>query len=252
MSFNSFNVWQCLLRWCLTGTLAGCNALGLPSFPFELHVLALLWHWEWPWRSLRAARPSPSSVVICFLYLDSWGNVTSLLKLNYLIRTYHVLNIPNELKRFFFFFLEHYVLWIQFFLHFIQWSYYIIQYFSIQYFFHFIFWFLYIKDTNYRLIGFSLLLFDFFICVVCNYLVFSSLPVIWFSYVRSLMILIKLFIFKYCLFGPQFISFSLRTPFPSHSVILSPLSSFYNESFKDTEKLKEFIVATYIPILQIL
>lgn len=104
MSFNSFNVWQCLLRWCLTGTLAGCNALGLPSFPFELHVLALLWHWEWPWRSLRAARPSPSSVVICFLYLDSWGNVTSLLKLNYLIRTYHVLNIPNELKRFFFFF----------------------------------------------------------------------------------------------------------------------------------------------------
>lgn len=156
------------------------------------------------------------------------------------------------IKKVFFFFLEHYVLWIQFFLHFIQWSYYIIQYFSIQYFFHFIFWFLYIKDTNYRLIGFSLLLFDFFICVVCNYLVFSSLPVIWFSYVRSLMILIKLFIFKYCLFGPQFISFSLRTPFPSHSVILSPLSSFYNESFKDTEKLKEFIVATYIPILQIL
>lgn len=103
MSFNSFNVWQCLLCWCLTGTLAGCNALGLPSFPFELHVLAPLWHWEWPWRSLRAARPAPSSVVICFLYLDSWGNVTSLLKLNYLIRTYHVLNIPNELKRFFFF-----------------------------------------------------------------------------------------------------------------------------------------------------
>lgn len=99
MSFNSLNVWKCLSCLSLTGALAGCSALGLPSFPFELRALAPSGHWKLPWRSLRAAWPSPSSVVICFLYLDSWGNVTSLSKLNYFIRTYHVLNILNELKK---------------------------------------------------------------------------------------------------------------------------------------------------------
>lgn len=57
----------------------------------------------------------------------------------------------------------------------------------------------------------------------------------------------KLFTFKYCYFGPQPISFSLQTPFPSHSVILSDASSFYYETFKDTEKLKKITVSTDLP-----
>lgn len=53
---------------------------------------------------LRAAWHSPSSTVICFLSLDSWGIVTSLLKLNYLIRTHH--GVENSEFIFFFFFPE--------------------------------------------------------------------------------------------------------------------------------------------------
>lgn len=80
-------------------------------------------------RGLGAAWPSASLMVVGLWCLDSCRPVTSLLKLNYLIRTCHGIEHSEWNKIFF---------CIQFSLHFRQRCiYYIVPYFSIQYFFHF-------------------------------------------------------------------------------------------------------------------
>ena len=97
MSSNSFNVWERLLPLCLPRALTGYSALGVPPFPFEqcpCPTVTLNVVMENP----RAAWPSPSLMVLCFWYSDSWGIVTSLLTLSYLITMFMAVNTLNEIS----------------------------------------------------------------------------------------------------------------------------------------------------------
>lgn len=142
----------CLLPLDLTSALAGYHTPGLPSFPFELSVLAPLWQWPLPWRGLRAAWPFCSLTVTCFLSLDSWGIVTALL--NYLIRTYRGVEHSEWI-----FFWN--VMYCGFSSSCVSDNA-VFYHSTIWYFFHSIFGVLYIRDTNHSCVGFSLLWFHLF------------------------------------------------------------------------------------------
>lgn len=166
MPFNSVDIWGCL---------------SVVFMPDRCLAWIVWWFWMSPW----TAREQPDP-----LLLDG-----------------HLLFIPG-FSRNYYFFIEVkllnqdiswcWTLWMHFFFSFFFsgtlcicgfWSscisdsaglYHSILFHSVLFPFHFL---ISIMDTNYSRVGFSLLyFFVFFISVLCNYLVFSSLPIIWCSY----------------------------------------------------------------------
>lgn len=122
---------------------------------------------------LRAAWPSPSLMVIGLWCLDSCRPVTSLLKLNYLIRTYHGIEYSEWNN---FFFLDSVLPAFQTVVYRLYCP---ILFHSIL----FPLWFLYIRDTNLPLCWILFTLSSLsFPSMLCNYPGFFSLPIVWFSY----------------------------------------------------------------------
>ena len=127
----------CFLPMYLSSTLAGRSTLGLPSFWSEpFHHCDL----ECCHGGPRAAWP----MVICFLCLDYCGLFTSLLNLNYLIRTCH--GVENSELIFLISGTAHIVDSV---LPAFQTVLRIIQYFLHSLFFHSIFWFLCISSVQF-------------------------------------------------------------------------------------------------------